>query len=126
MKTEEQKMHTDKLVYVAGPFRGRVAQNVKTAEQNAARLALHNIGFICPHSNGIPHDKLNISDRYWLESTMEILRRCDAVLVVGAWAESEGTIGEIREAKRLGKKIFFHWTEVVNWSNELSKDDTET
>jgi len=118
MTTGNTKMHTDLLVYVAGPYRGKVDHNVMIAEQNAARMAVNSIGFICPHSNGNPHDKLGLPDQYWIESTMEIMRRCDALLIVGDWAKSEGTIGEIQEAKHLKKPVFFHWVEVVQWAEE--------
>ncbi len=49
-----------------------------------------------------------ISAQYWIEGTLEIMRRCDVVLVVlGKHTEkSEGTQGEIAEAKRLGLPIF--------------------
>jgi nucleoside 2-deoxyribosyltransferase len=123
MTTENMKMHTDLLVYVAGPYRGDVKRNVALAETNAARLTLNSIGFICPHSNGNPHDHLDLPDQYWIESTLEIMRRCDALLVVGDWAKSEGTIGEIGEARKLGKPIFFHWLDVVQWAGECKSDD---
>lgn len=43
-----------------------------------------------------------LSDRFWLEGTLELLRRCDAVLLVPGWEKSSGTRAEIEEAERLG------------------------
>jgi hypothetical protein len=34
------------------------------------------------------------------------MRRCDAVLLVPGWKLSEGTLGEIKEAKRLEIPVF--------------------
>jgi len=115
---KSQQNLTKTLIYVAGPYRGNVEANVRNAELNAAKLALGGLSFICPHSNGHPHDALGLSDQYWIDMTLEIMRRCDAVFVVGNWRDSEGTLGEIKEAYKLGKPVFFDTGLLFDWARE--------
>lgn len=46
------------------------------------------------------------SDELWVQGTLELMRRCDAVLVLPGYERSEGTKGEIAEAERLKLPIF--------------------
>lgn len=99
-----------KLVYVAGPFRApnawEIEQNIRRAE--AASLAVWRAGHacICPHAN-TRFFQGAAPDRVWLEGDLEILRRCDAVLVVDGYEHSAGTLAEIEEAKTRGIPVFF-------------------
>ena len=43
----------------------------------------------------------------WLEGDLEMLRRCDAVLVVPGWEKSSGTRAEIAEANACGIPVFY-------------------
>ena len=47
------------------------------------------------------------SAQFWLAGTLELMRRCDAVLVLPGYSFSEGTKGEIAEADRLGLPVMF-------------------
>ena len=46
------------------------------------------------------------TDDQVLAGTMELLRRCDAVLCVGNWRDSVGARAEVEEARRLGLPVF--------------------
>ena len=91
-----------KVVYIAGPFRGenawKVERNIRAAEELAFRVAARGYYPLCPHTmtrffNG------TLTDKFWLDSIMELLRRSDALLTVGQdWEHSTGTMGEITEA----------------------------
>ena len=101
------------LVYIAGAYRARtpwdVESNVRAAESMALCVASMGAVPVCVHSMYRYFDRADgLSALYWLEGTLEIMRRCDAVLVLRGRAseESEGTKGEIEEAKRLGLPIF--------------------
>jgi hypothetical protein len=86
------------MVYVAGPFRADtpwgVELHVRRAEERAYMLAARGVGYVCPHLNGRFFDK-TATDEYWLEMTMEQMRRCDVV-----WADvrmgSEARRGSLR------------------------------
>jgi hypothetical protein len=99
------------LAYVAGPYTAPDAlgreQNVRRAEGVATQLMLlrPNWGSVCVHS----------MSRYWhgrvpesvaITWGLELLRRCDAVVLVDGWERSRGTHTEIVEAARLGIPIY--------------------
>lgn len=100
------------VIYVAGPYRARTRQAVEFNIQ-AARA----VGLLCcrkgwspiiPHSNTSHLDAMDpsIGDEFWLASTMELLRRCDAVVLVPGWERSQGTRDEIIEAEKLGIPVY--------------------
>ena len=97
-----------RVVYIAGKFRGatpwQVQQNVCAAEE--AALAVWRMGLfaLCPHKNTEHFDK-ELADVF-IEGTKEMLRRCDAVLLVPGWTASVGALGELTEARRLGLPVF--------------------
>lgn len=98
-----------KVIYIAGPLKADNAwayeQNVRAAE--AVALELWSAGFaaICPHSSS-RFFMGTLPERTWLDGDLEILSRCDGLLVIGDWASSEGTKEEMAHARRLGIPIF--------------------
>lgn len=98
-----------KLIYIAGPFRGPtpwdVECNVRKAEALALAVWRMGAAALCPHTNTRFFDK-QADDKVWLDGTMEMLRRCDALILGENWRKSSGTKGEIREALRLDIPVF--------------------
>lgn len=98
------------VLYIAGPFRAAnawlVEQNVRRAEEAALRAA--ELGWVplCPHSMTRFFDG-TLTDEYWLAATLELLRRCDAILMLPGWQGSAGARAEHAEAVRLGVKVLF-------------------
>lgn len=116
------------LVYIAGPFRAEsnwgVQQNVRRAEELALEATLRGaqagvrIMPVCPHKNtsnfhGYRPDLL--TDDFWLAGTLELMRRCDAVLLTKGWRKSTGTRAEVKEARRLGIPVFERIVNLVAW-----------
>ncbi len=107
-----------KVVYIAGPFRAAtpwlIEQNVRRAEE--VSLAVWRLGAaaLCPHMN-TRHFQDCAPDATWIEGTLELLRRCDAVLVQGDWKASTGTRGEVAEAERLGLPVFHDAAALREW-----------
>jgi len=107
-----------KLLYIAGPYRGK-NQFCVTANIERARSVAHDVinhlapvwHPVTPHLNTQYMDDL-ASHEYFLTGTLELMRRCDAVLVQGEWESSEGTIAEIAEARRLGMPVYFELEEI--------------
>jgi hypothetical protein len=98
-----------KVVYVAGPFRGAtgwdVEQNVRRAEELGIEVAALGAMPLIPHANTrFFHG--TISDQFWLDGTLELLRRTDALVLVRGWERSAGATAEKLEAERLGLPVF--------------------
>ena len=112
-----------KLVYVAGPFTGsnawEIERNIRHAEDWGYLVSQAGAWPVIPHSNTrFFHG--SVSEQMAYDGTMEMMRRCDAVVV----AERHGVSGrfstgvqkEIEEAMRLGLPILSddtHWAEAM-------------
>jgi hypothetical protein len=60
-----------------------------------------------------------LPDRVWLDGYLELLRRCDAVLVVERWESSSGSRNEIDEAIRQDIPIFYSLARLADWFSEV-------
>ena len=112
-----------KLVYIAGPYRAksiyRIRENIRHA-QKAGDYIIKNYSHlnsnkecwypVIPHKNTEYCDELG-SSIYFIEGTKELMRKCDAVVLVGNWQESEGSIGEALEACTLGIPVYENLTD---------------
>lgn len=98
-----------KVVYVAGPFRASTAwdieQHVRAAEVVALRVWRAGAVALCPHTNS-RHYHGAAADELFIEGTLELLRRCDAIILIDGWQKSAGARGEKAEAERLGLPVF--------------------
>lgn len=111
-----------KVVYLAGPFRASTAwgveQNIRSAEERALRVAEMGASPLCPHTNTRFFDG-TLNGEFWLAATLELMRRCDAVLVCPGWQNSAGTRGEIEEAARLGIPVFYAEHVLRDWLKQF-------
>jgi len=93
-----------KLLYLAGPFSAPEGDPdpLHTVEQNilaASRIALEaaRAGWmpVCPHKNsaGFQHCP-DIPAVFWYDGDLELMKRCDAVLMLPGWRESKGAAVE--------------------------------
>lgn len=118
-----------KVVYVAGRFRGPtawdIAENVRAAERAGFEVAQLGAMPLIPHAN-TAHFHGTFTDAFWLEGTLELLRRADAVLNFDfeAARSSAGTQGEIAEAQRRGLPVFTAIEGLRAWL-EREKENTE-
>lgn len=103
------------LIYVAGPIRplkGRTVQENCTIAKNIA-LELWKMGHavICPHANtDLPialADK-ECEEKVWLDGDLQMIARCDALVIVPDWEGSNGTKGEIEYAKARDIPIYYY------------------
>ena len=95
-----------RLVYIAGAYTARhayqVKRNIIKADLLAIEVELLGLDlFPCvPHTNTSHHEGTRDGD-YFIEGTLEWMRRCDTVLVVPGYEASKGTKGEIEEAMKM-------------------------
>lgn len=98
-----------KVIYIAGKYRGpnawAVEQNIRAAEDVAVQVWAAGHAALCPHANS-RHMEGVTTDANFLAGTLEMMRRCDAVLLVPGWEASVGTRAEVAEAERLGLPVF--------------------
>lgn len=113
-----------KVVYIAGPYRSDshigILENIDRAGVAAREVWGAGCAAICPHTNS-GHFGGVCPEEAFLEGYNEIVSRCDAVLVVGDYASSEGTMEEICTASSLGIPVFYSIEELREWA--ISIDD---
>lgn len=112
-----------KLIYIAGPYRPYTnahgalvdtAHNISIAEMTAVHLvdALGHLGLfpVVPHLNtrDFENQVKQNNDQYFLDGTMAMLERCDAVLLTMPNADevSSGTKAEVHRAYQLGIQVY--------------------
>jgi len=77
-----------KLIYIAGPYRAdNWRGDVDSARPHGAEVVERGHYPVIPHANTSHYDGLS-SDQFWLDTTLELMRRCDAVLMVQGWKSS--------------------------------------
>ncbi|NWD65774.1 DUF1937 family protein [Pseudomonas sp. IPO3774] len=99
------------VVYVAGPYRAssreKIADNISAARAVAVSTARLGWFPICPHTNTAHFDdELPDQDQFFLDGTLALMERCDAVVLIDGWRYSAGTLGEVHRARELGMPIF--------------------
>lgn len=94
------------LVYVAGPYRAPttwgIQKNIHNARMWGVVVAKAGAYPMIPHSNTSNLDGAVEGDEFWLQGTMEMMRRCDGVFLTDDWIRSSGSRAEKAEAERLG------------------------
>lgn len=110
-----------KVIYIAGKYRGpnawAIEQNIRAAEDVAARVWEMGHVALCPHANS-RHMEGVASDEVFLAGTLELMRRCDAVVLVPNWRDSEGVRAEVAEAHRRGIPVFEGLA--LTWDDEMN------
>jgi hypothetical protein len=107
-----------KVVYVAGPFRGNSAwdieQNIRRAETLALEVWRLGAACLCPHSNTrFFHNAA--PDEVWLKGDLELLRRCDAMVLTEDWERSSGARAEALFAQENNIPVFLTLNALKIW-----------
>lgn len=94
----------NKLVYLAGPYRGEIDFNILKAQQAACKLWEMGYWVICPHLNTARFEEFcRVHVDVYLEAYLEVVSRCDLVVLLPGWEKSEGSVAEkaVAEANRI-------------------------
>ena len=90
-----------KIAFISGPYRAKtewgVLNNIRAAEKVALKYWKKGYVVICPHKNTALMGGV-LPDEVWLKGDLEILRRCDVVVMMEGWKKSEGARAEHEEA----------------------------
>ena len=107
-----------KVVYVAGPFRGPnswdIEQNIRRAEALSLEVWRAGAAALCPHTN-TRFFQGAAEDSVWLDGDLELLRRCDAILMTPDWQRSSGARAEHDFAAKLEMPIFYDIDALGAW-----------
>jgi len=99
-----------KLVYIAGQYRANtvhgIVKNIRKAEKVALKYWRKGYAVICPHKNTALFDG-SAPDKVWLDGDLEILKRCDIIVMMKGWEKSSGSIAELKLAKELKLEIIY-------------------
>lgn len=101
-----------KVAYIAGPYRSKnqvdVRNNITAARKVGVQVCKKGYSVIIPHSNtGLFDFALpSTPDRFWLDATMELLKRSDLIVLCPGYKASAGTLAEIKEAEKRGLPIY--------------------
>jgi len=99
-----------RLIYIAGAFRAptpwQIEQNIRRAEE--ASLKIWKLGDVpvCPHTM-TRFFQGECPDEIYLKGTLEMLSRCDAILMLKGWEKSSGSIQELELAKSLELEVIY-------------------
>ena len=95
-----------KMIYIAGPYSGEsysdIDDNIRRAEATALTAITRGWGVIIPHKNTAHFDiydaLLGVDYKFWVDMTMELLKRSDAIYMMRNWRASSGARGEAEYA----------------------------
>lgn len=98
------------VAYLAGPYRAKngrtVIENIRAAEKIAIKWWKCGFAVICPHLNTAFFDGL-APDELWLQGDLNILTRCDLILVMSNYKDSAGSLIEVEAAKGSWMKVVY-------------------
>lgn len=109
-----------RIVYVAGPFAApcawEVEHNVRLAEACGLEVARLGAMPLIPHANTrFFHGVTGIAASFWYRGTLELLLRCDAMIVVGDWESSRGSKAELRACDEHDIPFFWSLEDLRTW-----------
>jgi len=99
-----------KVAYIAGPYRSAagpngIHENIERARAVAVEVWQRGFMAFCPHLNTAMMDGA-VPDSVFLSGGLEMLRRCDIVVLVPGWERSAGSKAEVDLARELGKMVY--------------------
>ena len=124
-----------KLVYVAGRYRANspdlIELNRKAAEYTG--WLVRELGHfpVIPHLNTpgwenyetLKDGEWVAGENFYLIGTLELCRRCDALILVQGWEKSAGARAEATEMRKLGRPVFFDIESLRRWLKETLKGE---
>ena len=121
-KHEERLVETDDveelfegLGYLAAPYTHKLAAVVEQrmmdlckADAALMKRGVFTASPLLKHYI-VTHETLPTDFEYWQEYSVELMQRCDflLVLMLDGWDQSRGVLAEIRDAERLGMPVYY-------------------
>ena len=106
-----------KVIYICGPYSHESAwqreQNIRRAEDVAYQVAQLGCSPLCPHTNMGRSFWGTQTPEFWYQATMELMKRCDAIMTVKGWQSSRGATREVAAAEH--RPVFHDMAELASW-----------
>jgi len=117
IKEGYRKLIEPMLIYLASPYtQGDIGANINRVI-DVADILLENGHYpYIPHLNHLWHIVSSKTWEIWLDYDLFILSRCDALLRLDG--DSKGADIEVKEAERLGKKVYTRIEDLIRDRNE--------
>ena len=93
------------LLFICGPYRGDTRNNIEKAKSLSMHLWAAGYPNICPHLNSGGFEATIKDDGVFLDGYRQILLRCDAVITIPGWLDSEGSRAEVKTAEQNGIEV---------------------
>ena len=101
------------ILYVAGPFRAEtwegIQENIENAKKVAKELWERHHAPICPHANtDWPPESCGATQDDYLQGDILILARCDGIVMVPGYQDSEGAMKELQFAQNRDMPVWYY------------------
>lgn len=97
-----------KIAFISGSYRHEtingVLMNILKARAVSLKYWKKGYAVICPHLNAALMDG-EMPDDTWLEGDIEILKRCDVIVMIKGWEQSIGAKKELEVAIQNGLTV---------------------
>jgi hypothetical protein len=103
------------IAYLSGKYTGDVDANIAKAREAAIELWERGYTVVCPHLNTAHFEQdCKIPYERYIEGDLEILSRCDLIVMLPNYEESKGAIGELEFARQRGILVS-HYSEIMDF-----------
>jgi hypothetical protein len=111
------------VIFVAGKYKGNIPENIETARYMSRKIWELGFTALTPHLNTahFEEDCHCVEDDYIL-GDLSMLSRCDGIMMIEGWKDSQGAMGEHLAAKQMGIPTFYSLTELkkYNWEDYVN------
>lgn len=100
-----------RVAYISGAYRSKkgingIAENIWKAREVALKYWHLGYAVISPHCNTAFMDGVD-TDKMFLEGDLEILKRCNVIVMMKGWRKSEGAKQELELAKNSRVQVIY-------------------
>lgn len=106
-----------KVAYIAGPYRAYKKDGgfdldkmfSRTMKMREAARWYWKKGYACisPLLNSFMLDSDELEDSVWINGDMELISRCDVIIMTKGWEDSKGSCAELEHAQSLGLEVIY-------------------
>jgi nucleoside 2-deoxyribosyltransferase len=110
------------VIYLSGKYSGEIIENIDVARRIAIELWEQGFSVLTPHLNTY-HFETDCKCTYeqYIQGDLEMLSRCDVIVMLQGWNQSKGATKEREFAKYLGMPIYYY-PEIPTKRDMMSSD----